>query len=79
MVLLTAYTGQCRLLLALKTGNPVHTIDSFQGREADTVILSVVRDGSAGTGFWADERRLVVALTRARRRLVIVTSLADFP
>ena len=79
VVLLTAYTGQCRLLLAQKTGKEVHTIDSFQGREADTVILSVVRDGSNGLGFWADERRLVVALTRARRRLVIVTSLHDFP
>jgi superfamily I DNA and/or RNA helicase len=41
--------------------------------------LSVVRDGSAGLGFWADERRLVVALTRAKRRLVIVTSMAEFP
>ena len=39
-------------------------------RTSDTVVLCLVRDGSRGLGFWADERRLVVALTRARRRLV---------
>lgn len=74
-VLLAPYTAQCRLLLAQKTGCEVHTVDSFQGREADTVVLSVVRDGRSGNmGFWADLRRLTVALTRARRRLVVVAS-----
>lgn len=74
-ILLAPYTAQCRLLLAESTGREVHTIDSFQGREADTVILSMVRDGSVGSvGFWSDPRRLTVALTRARKRLVIVAS-----
>lgn len=74
VVLLTPYAAQARRLLAQRTGVEVHTIDSFQGREADTVVLSAVRDGSAGVGFWNDARRVVVALTRARTRLVIVRS-----
>ena len=73
-VLISPYTAQCRLLLAQKTGRPVHTVDSFQGREADTIVLSIVRDGTEGLGFWMDPRRLNVALTRARKRLVLVVS-----
>jgi superfamily I DNA and/or RNA helicase len=76
VVLLTPYLAQCRQLLTHATHREVHTIDSFQGREADVVILSVVRDGSTGIGFWNEERRLTVALTRARKRLVVVASQA---
>ena len=50
------------------------TLDGFQGREADVVILSLVRDGTAGFGFWDDDRRLNVALTRARRQLHVILS-----
>ena len=64
-----------RLLLAAKSGFEVHTIDSFQGREADAVVLSLVRTGDA-LGFWEDERRLVVALTRAKKRMRVVGSFA---
>lgn len=73
-VLLAPYAAQCRLLLAHGTGREVHTIDSYQGHEADTVVLSLVRDGTHGLGFWSDPRRLTVALTRARTRLVVVAS-----
>lgn len=73
-VLLTPYVAQCSLLLSYGTQRQVHTVDSMQGREADTVVLSIVRDGTHGVGFWEDERRLNVALTRARRRLVLVCS-----
>jgi hypothetical protein len=76
VVLLAPYTAQCRLLLAQKTGREVHTIDSFQGREADTIVLSLVRSGG-DLGFWNDARRLTVALTRARRRLVLVATTPD--
>jgi len=61
----------------------IHTSSSlilcipFQGREAEAVVLSVVRDGGAGMGFVDDERRLAVALTRARTTLVVVASNVD--
>jgi GTPase SAR1 family protein len=74
VVVICPYVAQCNLLLSYKLNKPVHTIDSFQGKEAENVVLSLVRDGTKGVGFWKDERRLVVALTRARTNLVIVFS-----
>lgn len=71
IVVITPYSAQCRLLLSNKLGVPIHTIDSFQGKEADCVIVSMVRTGS-DVGFWSDSRRLTVALTRAKYKLVIV-------
>ncbi|MBX0288613.1 AAA domain-containing protein [Haloarcula salinisoli] len=55
----------------------VDTIDSFQGSERSTIIVSFVRSNEAGrTGFLTfpneGERRLNVALTRAKHRLVLV-------
>ncbi|KDR21193.1 uncharacterized protein LOC110828310 [Zootermopsis nevadensis] len=47
----------------------VNTIDSFQGQERDVIIMSCVRTG--GIGFLADTQRLNVALTRARRSLLL--------
>ncbi len=52
------------------TGVAVDTIERFQGGERDVMILSLVR--SQGTGFVFDDRRLNVAITRARRKLVLV-------
>jgi DNA replication ATP-dependent helicase Dna2 len=52
------------------TGVAVDTIERFQGGERDVMLLSFVR--SHGTGFVFDERRLNVAITRARRKLVLV-------
>ena len=75
-VIITPYAGQVQLLLSHGTSREVHTIDSFQGREADTVVLSLVRDGRNGFGFWSDTRRLAVALTRARTHLVVLASRA---
>lgn len=49
----------------------VCTVDSSQGCEAETVILSFVRSGR-GVGFLNDERRLNVGLTRAKKKCVIV-------
>ncbi len=55
----------------------VNTIDGFQGQERDAIIISLVRSNDAGIiGFVADERRLNVAMTRARKRLVIVGDVA---
>jgi hypothetical protein len=49
----------------------VDTVDSMQGSEADIIILSFVRS-SRYCGFLADERRLNVALTRAKCSLILV-------
>ena len=73
-VILCPYAAQCKLVLAKKLGCPVHTIDSFQGREKDTVLISFVRDGTSGVGFWNEEKRIVVALSRARKKLVLFSS-----
>jgi len=56
----------------------VGTVDSFQGSEADVVILSLVRNNPRNAlGFLRDRRRMNVALSRAKAQLIIVGSL-DF-
>ena len=51
----------------------VNTIDSFQGQERDVVYLSLVRSNEKGEiGFLRDYRRMNVAMTRARKKLVII-------
>jgi hypothetical protein len=55
----------------------VGTVDSFQGSEADVVILSLVRNNPRNQlGFLRDRRRLNVALSRAKCHLIIVGSIA---
>lgn len=47
----------------------IETVDSFQGKQLDVIILSCVRasDRKSGVGFLADVRRMNVAITRAKQ------------
>ena len=82
--IITPYEGQRSFLVnyMLKNGSvttslykdiEVASVDSFQGREKDYILLSCVRSNdNHGIGFLNDPRRLNVALTRARYGLIIV-------
>ncbi|MES2628186.1 MAG: DEAD/DEAH box helicase family protein, partial [Bacteroidota bacterium] len=51
----------------------INTIDSFQGQERDMIYISMTRSNSEGTiGFLSDIRRMNVAMTRARKKLVVI-------
>ncbi len=51
----------------------VNTIDSFQGQERDLIYISLVRSNDKGKiGFLSDVRRMNVAMTRARKKLVVI-------
>lgn len=51
----------------------VHTVDGFQGQERDVIFISLVRANEEGQiGFLGDLRRMNVAMTRARMKLVIL-------
>jgi superfamily I DNA and/or RNA helicase len=64
-----------RTLDASKLAWEIGTVDSFQGREKDAVILSFSETDPARRRFFYDRRRLNVALSRARELLIIVGSI----
>ena len=70
VIVISPYQAQCNLLKELNKEIEIHTVDSFQGREADAVILTTVRTNNMG--FWYDYRRLNVAMTRAKHVLRVV-------
>ncbi len=75
VAILTPYTAQAKLLKTLvhETGLEIGSVDGFQGREKEAIILSLVRSSESGQiGFLSDMRRLNVAITRARRCLIVV-------
>ncbi|PLK42368.1 AAA domain-containing protein [Emticicia sp. TH156] len=93
VAVISPYKEQINLLQAQLESSPdlldyrakisVNTIDSFQGQERDIVYISMTRSNAEGSiGFLSDIRRMNVAMTRARKKLVIVgdsATLASFP
>lgn len=74
IAVVTPYSAQARLLRDRieSTAVEVDTVDGFQGREKEAIVISLVRSNTKGElGFLTDTRRINVALTRARRKLVV--------
>jgi superfamily I DNA and/or RNA helicase len=83
IAVISPYKEQIRILNELVINWPalqlhgnkisVNTIDSFQGQERDVVYIGMTRSNTAGDiGFLADVRRMNVAMTRAKRKLVVI-------
>ncbi|QNK61284.1 AAA family ATPase [Pedobacter sp. PAMC26386] len=83
IAVISPYKQQVYLLKDLLLNSPelqvyadkisVNTIDSFQGQERDVVYIGLTRSNDDGIiGFLADVRRMNVAITRAKKKLVVV-------
>jgi ATP-dependent RNA/DNA helicase IGHMBP2 len=73
IAIITPYSAQVRLLRELILGIEIDSVDGFQGREKEAVLVSLVRSNPEGeVGFLADVRRTNVAITRARRKLIVI-------
>lgn len=73
VVFISPYTAQVELAKEQLQQIAVSTIDSFQGQEADIIIVSLVRSNPEGKiGFLSDYRRMNVALTRAKSKLIVI-------
>ncbi|ODV73193.1 ATP-dependent 5'-3' DNA helicase HCS1 [Cyberlindnera jadinii NRRL Y-1542] len=71
------YNAQVSLLKGMiHKDNPdieISTVDGFQGREKEVIVLTLVRSNDKGeVGFLADKRRLNVAMTRPKRQLCVI-------
>jgi superfamily I DNA and/or RNA helicase len=72
---ITPYAAQVRLLREKlpDADLEIDTVDGFQGREKEAILISMVRSNEKGEiGFLADLRRTNVAMTRARRKLLMI-------
>ena len=74
---ISPYAGQVRLIRSMVDdvieGLEVKSVDGYQGREKEIIVLSTVRANDAGkVGFLSNYRRLNVALTRAKRGLIVI-------
>lgn len=83
IAVISPYRHQVEVLKQLVASHPslqevrqaiaVNTIDSFQGQERDAVYISMTRSNADSTiGFLSDIRRMNVAMTRARQKLVVI-------
>ena len=74
---ISPYSGQVRLIRELFEekieGLEIKSVDGYQGREKEVIVLSTVRSNDDGVvGFLSDYRRLNVAMTRAKRGLIVI-------
>ena len=70
---LTKMVDQSVLLSELSQFITINTVDAFQGQERDVIAISFVRSNPEGeVGFLADIRRTNVAMTRAKKKLIMV-------
>lgn len=81
--IISPYKGQIRLIRQMLKKDrywrpfrsliTVNTVDGFQGQERDVIVISLVRSNAEGDiGFLRDLRRMNVAITRARMKLIIL-------
>ncbi|KAK6089807.1 hypothetical protein P3W45_001155 [Vairimorpha bombi] len=78
--IITPYSAQSVLLRSrLDDCIEVKTVDGFQGREKDFIILSLVRSNNMSEfGFLDDYKRLNVAITRCKKGLIVVGNSLNF-
>jgi ATP-dependent RNA/DNA helicase IGHMBP2 len=75
IAVIAPYAAQVRLLREQLPEEEleIDSVDGFQGREKEAVIISLVRSNPRGEiGFLGDIRRMNVAMTRARRKLIVI-------
>ena len=75
IAIIAPYAAQVRLLRRNSSYKAIEidTVDGFQGREKECVLISTVRSNPEGEiGFLGDARRMNVAITRARRKLIVI-------
>ncbi len=75
VAVIAPYAAQVRLVRDRLNHRSVEvdTVDGFQGREKEVVLITMTRSNAMGEiGFLADTRRTNVALTRAKRKLIVV-------
>lgn len=75
IAIISPYEDQVALIRKLLKveGLEIKTVDGFQGREKEVVLVSFVRSNERGeVGFLRDLRRLNVSITRAKRKLVLI-------
>ena len=73
IAVITPYKGQVRRMRPMFEELEIDTVDAFQGREKDVVIISFVRSNLENQlGFLKDYRRLNVSISRAKSRLILI-------
>lgn len=77
IAVISPYNGQVEILRALLLPDipklEIRSVDGFQGGEREAVVLSLVRSNTKGViGFLQDQRRLNVAVTRAKRHCAVI-------